>query len=315
MESNKQERFFSKIIELRSGSNGPVTGTAEPGAGFSDLDPVDDAESLSSPDQAVGGDPTGEAGDFGPAIAGCPSPEQCLRELERDFIWIPPGRFVMGSPAHEPGRGENERAHPVELGQGFYLQRTPVTRGLWLAVMGSNPANFTGDAWNCPVEGVSWEDCLAFIGKLDEVTGRRHQLPTEAQWEYACRAGTRDALAGGPLHRCYCDLDPVLDELGWYCGNSERRPHPVGTKAANPWGLLDMHGNIWEWCADWHGPFDGSSQRDPTGPPAGSKKVVRGGSWFSAARNCRSAARLAWDPRAASDTIGFRLLRPANEPA
>jgi len=247
--------------------------------------------------------------------SGSPSLDDCLKILEQDFVWIPPGRFLMGCPSHEAGQGEEEMEHEVELTRGFFLQRVAVTQGLWQAVMGANPSCFKGEGSDLPVEGISWQDCLDFIPRLDDLTGCRHRLPTEAEWEYACRADSFTAFANGRISRHHCEPDPVLEEIGWYCGNSGRRPHPVGSKVGNGWGLFDMHGNVWEWCSDWHGPAGMSPQRDPTGPRAGTKKVIRGGSWFSTARNCRSAARFSWEPQASSDMIGFRLVRSGNQPS
>jgi len=226
------------------------------------------------------------------------------------FRYIPAGTFLMGSPEHEPGRNDDEVPHGVTLSAGFYMQITPVTQKQWQAVMGSNPSSCSDQGEDCPVDSVNWQDCQEFIKKLNVLGERAYRLPTEAEWEYACRAGSTTALANGELAALYCEPDPNLDDLAWYCGNSERRSHPVAKKSPNGWGLYDMHGNVAEWCQDWYGPYPGEAQTDPNGPSSGLGRVVRGGSWFSSAKNCRSAARFYWPPQSRSQlqTYGFRLV-------
>ena len=201
---------------------------------------------------------------------------------------------MMGS---EKGDNDEKPVHKVTITKPFYMGKYEVTQEQWEAVMGSNPSNFKG-AKN-PVEQVSWEDCEKFIGKLKEkVSGRDFRLPTEAEWEYACRAGSTTDY-------CYGDGDESLDEYAWYYGNSESKTHPVGQKKANAWGLYDMHGNVWEWCSDWYGDYADGAVSDPKGPESGSARVLRGGSWGGNARDCRSACRHSYDPFAPATTTVF----------
>ncbi|MBO4287887.1 MAG: formylglycine-generating enzyme family protein [Kiritimatiellae bacterium] len=196
---------------------------------------------------------------------------------EMRFRWCPAGTFTMGNPESEE---DDERQHGVTLTKGFWLAETPVTQGQWESVMGNNPSYFKGA--DLPVEQVSWDDSQSFIEKVNaQLSGVRLRLPTEAEWEYACRAGTTGAYGG----------TGNLDEMGWYDENSGDRTHPVKLKAPNDWGLYDMHGNVWEWCADWYGDYPSGSVTDPTGPSSGSGRVLRGGGWGNCARYCRSASR------------------------
>ena len=211
--------------------------------------------------------------------------------------YCPAGTFTMGSPSAESGRDTDEAQHSVRFSNGFWIGETEVHQGLWKEVMRSNPSYFKyGD--NYPVENISWNDCQEFISKLNlrsEVrrAGLKFSLPTEAQWEYACRAGTTGAYGGaGPL-----------DDKGWYTENSGGRTHPVAGKMANAWGLYDMHGNVCEWCQDWYDSsyYLKSSASGPTGPLSGSSRVLRGGSYSRRAQYCRSASR-------SRDRPDFRLL-------
>ncbi len=214
--------------------------------------------------------------------------------VEFAFRWCPAGTFTMGSPEDEKDRDSDETQHKVTLTKGFWMLETEVTQKQWKAVMGSLPdCGFKGD--NLPVECVSWNDCQEFCKKCTQL-GLPVQLPTEAQWEYACRAGSTGAYAGN------------LDEMAWYSSNSGSTTHPVGTKKANAWGLYDMHGNVWEWCQDWYGDYPSGSVTDPTGPSSGSDRVRRGGSWGHNARLCRSALRNSYDPGNRYDHLGFRLV-------
>lgn len=222
------------------------------------------------------------------------------------FCGIPPGQFAMGSPPGESGRSDDERQHTVILSERFWLARTECTQGQWEAVMGTNPSQSKGS--DLPVENVSWADAAEFCRKLTErersagrlPEGWEFALPTEVRWEYACRAGSEGPYAGD------------LGAMGWYAENSGGKTHPAGGKAANAWGLCDMHGNVWEWCADWYGEYPGEVVRDPPGPPSGSIRVDRGGGWDCTAPLCRSADR-SWDtPDSRIDYLGFR---PAAVPA
>ncbi|MBR3582027.1 MAG: formylglycine-generating enzyme family protein [Kiritimatiellae bacterium] len=204
-----------------------------------------------------------------------------------EMVWCPPGTFTMGS---------HRDAHQVTLTEGFWMGKTEVTQAQWESVMGNNPSCFKGD--NRPVESVSWNDCQQFCQK----TGL--QLPTEAQWEYACRAGNTGEYAG----------TGNLDDMGWYDDNSGRGTHPVETKQPNAWGLYDMHGNVWECCADWYGDYPSGAVTDPQGPSSGSGRVLRGGSWDRDASYCTSAYRYSYlYPSNAYNNIGFRLVRTLSE--
>jgi formylglycine-generating enzyme required for sulfatase activity len=215
------------------------------------------------------------------------------------FCWCPAGKFMMGSPASEAERSYNEDQVEVSLTRGYWMAKTEVSQAQWEAVMGENPSNFMGG--NRPVENVSWNDAQEFLQKLNarlgNADGGKMVLPTEAQWEYAARAGQAGVYAGGGL-----------DEVAWYNRNSGDETRPVGTKKANAWGLHDMSGNVIEWCQDWHEEkLSGGS--DPSGPDSGSLRVYRGGSWCSSAYYCRVANRYSYNPTYADLSFGFRVAR------
>jgi formylglycine-generating enzyme required for sulfatase activity len=224
--------------------------------------------------------------------------------VEMEFVWIPSGKFLMGSPEGEEGRYENEGpVHEVEITRGFWLGRYQVTQAQWRGVMGDNPSYFKGD--ERPVERVSWNDVQEFIRRLNERLGlTAYRLPTEAEWEYACRAGTRTRYWFG-------ENDSELQYHAWYDGNSRNKTHPVGQKKPNPWGLYDMHGNVWEWCQDWYKKkyYEESPAVDRGGPLSGRKRVLRGGSWLDIARDCRSGTRRSYAPGGRTLNSGFRLAR------
>ena len=212
--------------------------------------------------------------------------------------WVPAGEFLMGSPAKEKGRDVNEGPqHPVRITRGFWLFDTPCTQALWQAVMGNNPSWFPFPAH--PVEQVSWRDCQQFAGRLNGmVEGLSLSLPSEAQWEYACRAGTQGA-------RYLEDLDAIA----WYLKNSRGQTHPVGERAPNAWGLYDMLGNVWEWCEDAYDPefYAKSPRDDPLAlPDASTPRVIRGGSWRHNAWSVRAAYRLPNEPSGRSNLLGLR---------
>ncbi|NQU75335.1 MAG: formylglycine-generating enzyme family protein, partial [Planctomycetes bacterium] len=190
--------------------------------------------------------------------------------------------------------------HEVTITKPFYLGKCEVTQEQWEAVMGSNPSRFKGRM--NPVEQVSWNDCQGFLKKLNpKLTALTATLPTEAEWEYACRAGSTTK---------YCFGNEVKDLGGhaWHSGNSGKRTHPVSKKKPNAWGLYDMHGNVWEWCQDWFGKHRGdSSEKDPTGAKTGRSRVLRGGSWYYAATYCRSASRNGYAPSGRGSDYGFRV--------
>jgi formylglycine-generating enzyme required for sulfatase activity len=229
-----------------------------------------------------------------------PQPE--IRDrLGMEFVRIPAGTFQMGS---NDGSDDERPVHQVTISQPFDLGKYPVTQAQWEAVMGDNPSAFTGDPTR-PVEKVSWEDVQRFIEQLnarDHTAGVTYRLPTEAEWEYAARAGTTTAYSFGD--------DPAqLDAYAWYDDNSGDTTHPVGQKQPNPWGLYDMHGNVWEWVQDWYGTYPAEAVTDPQGPDTGSDRVFRGGGWTYGAGDCRSAYRGNAVPGDRGFILGFRLLR------
>ena len=224
--------------------------------------------------------------------------------LGMEFAWVPAGSFVMGSESSEADEDEVPLTR-VRISEGYWLGRHEVTQGQWEAVMGTNPSRFDECGADCPVERVSWEDVQEFLAELNgrmERLGRgeRYGLPSEAEWEYAARAGVSGEA--GERH------GPV-DEVAWHRGNSGGRTHEVGGKVANGWGLHDMLGNVWEWTASWHGAYPGGSVTDWRGPSGGSYRVFRGGSWHSDARACRSAPRISFSPGVRLSDLGFRLRR------
>jgi formylglycine-generating enzyme required for sulfatase activity len=191
------------------------------------------------------------------------------------------------------------------LTEGFYLARHEVTQAQWTAVMGHNPAVFKrgADAPQRPVESVSWEDCQRLIERLNSRGVGRFRLPTEAEWEYAARAGSPSRFPWGD------DLqEGATHSHAWANSRSYAVTHPVGQKPPNAWGLHDMHGNVWEWCSDWYGPYAEGRQRDPRGPAAGREKVFRGGSWFDFPVSLRSANRHRHAPDERYPAIGLRLV-------
>ena len=221
--------------------------------------------------------------------------------LGMEFAWIPAGGFLMGSPNNEGGRQRDERQHGVRISEGFWMKTHEVTQGEWVAVMGENPSRFKRCGGRCPVERVSWDDAQEYIRRLngwESRRGYRYRLPTEAEWEYAARAGTV-----GPR---YGKLNEVAWRKGW---TSSNRPKPVALKQANEWGLHDMLGNVWEWTADWYGMYPVETVKDPHGPGTGSHRVRRGGSWNALDYNVRSAARSSFLPGRRVDDVGFRLVR------
>lgn len=222
--------------------------------------------------------------------------------LDMKFVYISPGTFIMGSPENESGRRDDETQHQVTLTKGFYMQKTEVTQGQWKALIGSNPSKFKGCGEDCPVETITWNDAQHFIDKLNQKeSGRRYRLPTGAQWEYAARTGTQAPYYTG-------DTEADLDRAGWYIINAYKAPHPVARKEPNSWGLYDTHGNVWEWCQDWYGQYTKESAMDPSGPPSGSFRVLRGGSWSDPAWNCRAALRCRAGPDGRGHYLGFRLV-------
>ena len=220
---------------------------------------------------------------------------------------------MMGSPSNEPERVDNERQHRVTISKPFYLQTTEVTQGQWREVMGNNPSYFKNCGDDCPVEQVSWNDVREFIRKLNQREGaNKYRLPTEAEWEYACRAGTDTPFYFGDcLSTDQANYNGNYPMPGCAKGEYRKTPVPVGSFSPNAWGLYDMHGNVWEWCQDWYGNYPSGHVTDQTGPSSGSARVGRGGSFSSRAGYCRSANRGILPPGRGGLLLGFRLARRA----
>jgi sulfatase modifying factor 1 len=217
-----------------------------------------------------------------------------------EFVWIKGGEFLMGCGVSDTECQDNEKpAHTVRV-DGFWMGKYEVTQAQWQKIMGENPSNFKGDTR--PVEQVSWNDAQEFIEQLNSRSGMTFRLPTEAEWEYAARAGTQTVYSFG-------DDANKLGEYAWYCENSGNQTHSVGQRKPSAWGLYDMHGNVWELCQDWYGPYARTPATDPRGPDSGSVRVVRGGSWIGSAVSCRSASRGRVAPDDRIGRVGFRLLR------
>ena len=218
------------------------------------------------------------------------------------LVRLSPGQFTMGSPDNEAGRDSDETAHQVTLSRPFYISNTLVTQAQWLIVMNSDPSRFLG--YELPVDSVTWSEAVLFCERLSVLEHRVYRLPTEAEWEYACRAGTTGAYNVGDAS--------TLTEAAWFADNSGGRTHCVGGKKPNAWGLYDMHGDVWEWCYDLYGDYPEGSVLDPTGPTTGDRRVCRGGSWDSASIECRSAARNDLNPNQRYPTVGFRVVMEGN---
>jgi formylglycine-generating enzyme required for sulfatase activity len=248
------------------------------------------------------------------------------------FRLIPSGEFYMGSPKNERGREKDEKLHKVYITKPFYMAETETTQQQWFNLMKENPASDTNKCPDCPVESVSWNDAVEFIDKLNQTEGTdKYRLPTEAEWEYACRAQTNTAFYTGEISSSDCSLDKALDKAGWYCGNTgEQHPFynlrhkPVALKKPNNFGLYDMHGNVMEWCLDsteWNHLFTRytvaspetyiNGIKDPLGKK-GSKKIFRGGSFVHSAEMARAANRFYFGPKVKRNYIGFRIVREAN---
>ena len=236
-----------------------------------------------------------------------------ISDLSMEMLWVKPGSFEMGSPSSEKNRNVDETPHMATLTDGFWLGKHEVTQSQWEKVMGSNPSSFKGG--DLPVETVPWTEVIAFCDKLtasERAAGRlpagmAYQLPTETQWEYACRAGTKTAFSFGD--------NLTSDQANIRGGPGETTD--VGKYPANGWGFYEMHGNVSEWCADWYGSYPSGAVSDPVGPAVGSYRVRRGGSWLYSASEARSAHRSRTEPALShyiSGSLGFRLsLRPASK--
>ncbi len=245
------------------------------------------------------------------------------------FVKIDAGSFIMGSPESEQGRQWNESQHRVIISKSFYMGETEVTQGQWNRLVSPNPSSFKlGKSY--PVDSVSWEEAMTFIQFLNKLEGTtQYRLPTEAQWEYACRAGSTTAFADGPITTLSCnDPEPALIDTTWYCYNSglagparDFKPHPVKLLKPNKWGLYDMHGNVQEWVLDhceWRNLFRGqvgvitSTYQDGITDPLetkGNRRVIRGGGWYQNSKYQRAAYRSYYKPVARRNSLGFRVVR------
>lgn len=245
------------------------------------------------------------------------NPKSIKNKIGMTFVAIPPGSFMMGSPANEPRRDVDERQHRVTLTRGFYLQTTEVTQRQWKAVMGENPAGFVQCGEDCPVDSLSWDMIQVFLEKMNKLEkGKTYRLPTEAEWEYAARAGATTPFAFGKcLSTEQANVNGKGDAPMPGCpaaGGFRMQPTKVATFPANAWGLYDMHGNVWEMTQDWYGPYPNKAVTDPKGAPSGEYRVVRGGSWRFDPPFARSANRF----ENIRDFAGVRLvLIPAEEKA
>jgi formylglycine-generating enzyme required for sulfatase activity len=246
---------------------------------------------------------------------GCAFEKTWKNSLGMAFALIPAGAFMMGSPPGEPNRDKDEIQHAVTIRKPFYMLTTEVTREQWWAVMGKPLFRRRGGE-NNPVVKVSWFDCAEFIEKLNARKDGTYRLPTEAEWEYACRAGSQEAYAFGETISCdramYGNNPLKSEECIRYIkkmGLPVDACAPVKSYPPNAWGLYDMHGNVWEWCGDWYGAYPSGAVSDPTGPDAGEAKVRRGGSWFKHGWQCRSANRNYAHAGSRLRNLGFRIVR------
>jgi sulfatase modifying factor 1 len=242
-----------------------------------------------------------------------------------DFVLVPAGRFRMGSEATEPGRQVDEVPHDVTISRPFYLGKFEVTQEQWSRLMHHNPSHFASCGPRCPVETVSYDDIQAYIRRLIVAShSGLFRLPTEAEWEYACRAGIRGPFStGATLSSTQANYDGRYPMAGTPPGPYLAEPTAVGSYRPNPWGLFDLHGNVWEWCEDWYGSYPAGSVRDPQGPLRRAarrvwdarggdwelKRVIRGGSWYFNADSCRCALRYTHAPADSGFSLGFRLVR------
>jgi formylglycine-generating enzyme required for sulfatase activity len=237
-------------------------------------------------------------------------PKEITNSVGMKLVLIPKGTFMMGSPESEEGRQKEETQHEVTISKDYYLGVYEVTQAQYEKVMGKNPSYFQGakvgnENADLPVDNVSWDDTVEFCKRLSDLpeekkAGRLYRLPTEAEWEYACRAGSKTAYA-------FDDEEGLLPEYGWFERNSSDRTHTVGLLGPNAWGLYDMHGNVWECCSDRYGDYPKGAVSDPSGPKVGSSRVYRGGSWYDVAASCRSALRFRIAPVVRYYFLGFRL--------
>ena len=235
-------------------------------------------------------------------------PARITNSIGMELLLIPSGRFVMGSPKHEAGRQPREVQHDVTLSRSFYMGRTEVTQAQWKAIMGDNPSFVEGD--DHPVETIGWAKSVEFCRNLSEKEGVKYRLPTEAEWEYACRAGTTTPFhTGETISTDQANFDGQKTYGRGKQGVFRDESTEVASFVPNAWGLHDMHGNVWEWFADWFGDYPTDAVTDPTGPDQGTRKIVRGGCWFNAPAVSRSANRGDAEPVSWNFHFGFRVVR------
>jgi formylglycine-generating enzyme required for sulfatase activity len=298
-------------------------------------------DNTTAPTQPVDGDRDagGPAPDVDPDAPGTEDADADV--VPEGLVRVDRGSYTAGSPVSEPGRTADEVEHRVTVSRAFYIGIHEVTQDEWALTMGDNPSGYRACGGSCPVEKVSWFDAVAYANALSEAEGLApcylepqfsqtytredavaertplwpdgaactgYRLPTEGEWGLAARAGSVTAFHGGEITNTECD-DPVMDGVGWYCGNSDDLTHPVGEKSPNNWGLYDVHGNVWEWV--WDGLEDYSAQpvTDPIGPESANVRVQRGGAWSFTAKFCRAATRTGVYPGERAPDVGFRVAR------
>jgi formylglycine-generating enzyme required for sulfatase activity len=244
-----------------------------------------------------------------PAAAASPASVRVVRAIDYKMVYIAPGTFMMGSSVRQAERDADETRHRVTLTKGFYMGATEVTQGQWATVMGINPSVLQNGGDHLPVDNISWNAVQEFVRRLNAEEGTTgYRLPTEAEWEYAARAGTTTPFAFGDcLAADQANHNGNYPLKGCAKGLWRQKTVAVGSFSPNAWGLHDMHGNVWEWCQDWYGKYPTGAVTDPKGPTAGEYRVVRGGSWGSFARGCRSANRYSGVPAFRSNVLGLRL--------
>ena len=252
---------------------------------------------------------------FHPAVAGYAQEKKVVNSVGMEFVLIPAGMFIMGSPIEEARRNVSEIQHPVTISRPFYMQTTEVTLDQWRAVMGRRFFARKKGSGDMPVVKVSWHDCKEFISKLNQMTGGLYLLPTEAQWEYAARAGSMTAYFWGNQIDCTQAMfanNPMKYDTCVFANRSSGFtpgcPAPVKRFPPNAWGLYDMHGNVWEWCLDLFNRYGAVSVVDPCETDSGRDRVRRGGSWFGPDASCRSANRAYGHPMSRLQNTGFRLV-------
>lgn len=232
------------------------------------------------------------------------------KNTEMEFVMINPGKFMMGTPPGEEGQFKGSYYHEVEITKPFYIGKYEVTQEQWEIITGNNPSHFKDLGKEYPVENINWFEIKEFIKKLNELTGEKFRLPTEAEWEFVCRAGTITPFSTGENitteEANYCGEFPYKNFPKGICPESTK---PVGSFKPNPWGVYDMHGNVWEWCEDWFCDYPDKFVKDPIGNCETDLKVIRGGSWYFNAESARSARRYTHNPNDRGFSLGFRLVR------